>query len=564
MRLNKLTLENFRSFKGKHEIEFSPITLLFGGNSVGKSSITKAIKNYDNLSREDVFHGENTVTVRLDFDGLNMKSDTTGWLPEMRLVQVLFKNEEEKAFDFFEDFAKQCNQVGIEKRKWFREVLEFEEKGKFEEFIKTTYYINGEWFFTMQDSEEPISSTFANFFLNLNKEHPILQNSAIKKSVSFIHERFERLEGQARGYVNYLFQRCLDAEHGAGERLLDLSSELIDKGEKLRFPMLHASRIILILRTLRFHIEKAVNIDHLGPLRKIPELASSQELKSGFIDDLSHFYSKRNKAELDSFYTGEDAWGSLSDSSQILDMDIDISGDFDKFVPRNESTLTRVNDWLLNWFNTPYEIKFFEDYTYSIDSEAKRKQLEQGMVSEKDLVRKEMKVRFLNVQNGSITGAKDIGVGISQLTPVIYSSIKSKRFSVEQPELHIHPRMQSIVADLFVFEGLYKQAEEVDQNADVLTITTKNLDGSFIERSFVRKQPGLVSFILVETHSEHLMLRLLKRMREDILKPDDLAIYYFDNDNGKTKTTKIGVDQEGEFTTPWPQGFFEERLEELF
>ena len=43
MKITKLTLENFRSFKDKQTIEFAPVTLLFGPNSVGKSTVLMAL-----------------------------------------------------------------------------------------------------------------------------------------------------------------------------------------------------------------------------------------------------------------------------------------------------------------------------------------------------------------------------------------------------------------------------------------------------------------------------------------------------------------------------------------
>jgi TPR repeat protein len=78
--------------------------------------------------------------------------------------------------------------------------------------------------------------------------------------------------------------------------------------------------------------------------------------------------------------------------------------------------------------------------------------------------------------------------------------------------------------DLFVFEGLFTAVEDAGE----VTITTRNIEGQIQERHFNRKKEKDESFILVETHSEHLILRLLKRLREGIIKPEDLAIHYFE------------------------------------
>jgi predicted ATPase len=68
----------------------------------------------------------------------------------------------------------------------------------------------------------------------------------------------------------------------------------------------------------------------------------------------------------------------------------------------------------------------------------------------------------------------------------------------------------------------------VAEDAGEITITTRDIDGQIQEHHFNRKKVKDESFILVETHSEHLILRLLKRLREGIIKPEDLAIHYFE------------------------------------
>ncbi|MOA49314.1 hypothetical protein D3C78_1721760 [compost metagenome] len=79
---------------------------------------------------------------------------------------------------------------------------------------------------------------------------------------------------------------------------------------------------------------------------------------------------------------------------------------------------------------------------------------------------------------------------------------------------------------------------------------------------------------LIETHSEHLILRILRRIRESTegdlpngltqLKPEDVSIIYLDTAAGGVKATRIEIDRYGEFTSRWPNGFFAERGEELF
>jgi len=134
----------------------------------------------------------------------------------------------------------------------------------------------------------------------------------------------------------------------------------------------------------------------------------------------------------------------------------------------------------------------------------------------------------------------DVGVGISQVIPVIVSALyfDDGIVSIEQPELHIHPALQVTLGDLFI--------SQIKENCPCF---------------------------IIETHSEHMLLRLLRRIREttdneapetQTLTPADLAIYFIEQDENGTSCTSIRVNEEGDFMDRWPQGFFAERAKELF
>jgi predicted ATPase len=81
---------------------------------------------------------------------------------------------------------------------------------------------------------------------------------------------------------------------------------------------------------------------------------------------------------------------------------------------------------------------------------------------------------------------------------------------------------------------------------------------------------------ILETHSEYLLLRCLKRLRQTAqglhpenspqrLTPEQLSVLYFDpRPDGTTHVRRIRVTEDGEFIDRWPRGFFEERGQELF
>jgi len=137
----------------------------------------------------------------------------------------------------------------------------------------------------------------------------------------------------------------------------------------------------------------------------------------------------------------------------------------------------------------------------------------------------------------------ELGVGLSQALPILVATLDARRnaiISVEQPELHVHPAIQVEMGDLFI--------RSTKDNKDKV--------------------------ILLETHSEHLLLRLLKRIRQTTnqelgdrpelhLTPEELAIWHLESAPSGGRCNTLGVDKEGEFTDRWPNGFFLERLKEL-
>jgi predicted ATPase len=126
----------------------------------------------------------------------------------------------------------------------------------------------------------------------------------------------------------------------------------------------------------------------------------------------------------------------------------------------------------------------------------------------------------------------DVGVGYSQVLPLITQAALSRGslVCVEQPELHLHPAMQARIADVFIDAAM---------------------GGSNVQ-------------FLIETHSESLMLRFLRRIREGTLNPESVQVLYVDQDaDGASHIHELPISLSGEFLADWPQGFFDERLEEL-
>lgn len=136
----------------------------------------------------------------------------------------------------------------------------------------------------------------------------------------------------------------------------------------------------------------------------------------------------------------------------------------------------------------------------------------------------------------SITGVNvsivDVGFGISQVLPIIVQSMLStkKTVLIEQPEIHLHPRLQSRLADLL--------AEAIG--------------------------PPFQNEFIVETHSEHLMLRLQKIVDSGRLKAEQISVVYVDRTPDGSRCIPLRLDSRGNFIDRWPGGFFEESYNEIF
>jgi hypothetical protein len=123
----------------------------------------------------------------------------------------------------------------------------------------------------------------------------------------------------------------------------------------------------------------------------------------------------------------------------------------------------------------------------------------------------------------------DVGFGVSQVLPVIVQCFYAEpntTIVVEQPELHLHPSAQSGLADLFI-EAVQARENGSDRGIQVI----------------------------VESHSEHFLRRLTRRIAEGRLRPDDVALYYCEPGSNGSRMHDLEVDPVGNIHY-WPRGFF--------
>lgn len=119
-----------------------------------------------------------------------------------------------------------------------------------------------------------------------------------------------------------------------------------------------------------------------------------------------------------------------------------------------------------------------------------------------------------------------VGVGVSQVLPILVLALLAENDSTlifEQPELHLHPRVQTRLADFFV------------------SMTT------------------LGRQCIVETHSEYMInrLRFLAAASSSKQICSDTILYFVEKANGQSKYSEIRINEFGAIPS-WPKGFFDE------
>ena len=124
----------------------------------------------------------------------------------------------------------------------------------------------------------------------------------------------------------------------------------------------------------------------------------------------------------------------------------------------------------------------------------------------------------------------DVGIGVSQVLPVVVLLFYVPEGSVvilEQPELHLHPSVQSELADVIL-----------------RAVETRNIQ------------------VIVESHSEHLLRRFQRRVAEEKVSARDVRLYFTSMPDGAAQLSDLELNEWGEIQN-WPENFFGDELGEI-
>ncbi len=189
----------------------------------------------------------------------------------------------------------------------------------------------------------------------------------------------------------------------------------------------------------------------------------------------------------------------------ILRTELDTSNgtELAEILKRNQPILTRINK-LLKTFNLEMKVDNINDVIHKITV----------------------------VQDGVALEITDVGFGISQVIPILVQAFISPSGSItiiEQPEIHLHPKMQAWLVDALIEEALNRQKR-----------------------------------FIIETHSEAIIRRIRRRIVENSfsLKDNDVIIYDIQKDDTNCSFLKeIEIKPNGDII--WPNGFLDVEIEDL-
>jgi hypothetical protein len=612
MRITKLTLANFRSFGKEQTIEFAPLTLLFGPNSVGKSTVLMALFYVQQILAKGQCDPQ-----RIDAMGERFVGGFRHLVHGKRLDETLRIGIEfelgEKLGSSYSDVGELVaievgpigELIGLAPRASTMSVLLDISWSFLQETAYVSRYKVG---FNGTDLAEITSDSGLKqpMITGLNYQHPLLDYEELHE---WVEEQIEKGHAIHPSVIAHVYET--DGEEGSDLEGLAFSEEALQsefheltqiqpmasetsestsvnvnsdiapgsyktlgiKGFAGALPKLGRSLAtgLSLSDDMRTRVVEEILSDIVvAPLDNLLQLLN----ESLCIGPLRHIsdatYQANPYPEQKDWYSGRACWDELSTCDLLRDTVINewLTGSDKlnlgyKLVYKTSQGSARyispsrqfgslddvvaVSDALGKGFEVTYSKENLDENPDADQQDISPLMLEalrERYDSTSSLYLgefpfKDTKIALWDCQNDIEVTAADIGVGVSQLLPLLVASavVKNGLIACEQPELHVHPRVQVAIGDM------------------LLNINEK-------------------TNFLIETHSEHLVLRLLRRIRESAngrqpeamvpVLPKDVSVIYLEPTDQGVQVKRLVITEDGDFEEHWPGGFFEERDEELF
>ncbi|MBW7863663.1 MAG: DUF3696 domain-containing protein [Candidatus Hydrogenedentes bacterium] len=605
-RITAITLENFKSIGAPVRIPLRDITLLFGPNSAGKSTIIHAIqyagmvlsgKNPDSWDSEDntsemggfrtLLHGRNTSrTMRIgieiqgddiakimskslertvyanDANLLNgtLNIDDTPYLDfgkiSPKVIYVTFSLQWTNNQVFLSEYAVDCDRVPFLKISCAMDgasKLYINPNHPFVSLIcnnETDGLSYSPEEGTVYDTDTSEYHCLSTIIANYNTKNNVADRKA-KNGFDILEEEDEEEEWICCPIINQ--RSALPTKKISFEKKDDL---VIDQAKvaELKSSITEAinkQRDEFRIRCKSMQLDENIINDIIGP----PHLPKSDdEIKESFYNNINEV----NDLTID--------YISIGSRELLLRLinDVRYLGPLRQVPPRNfipvnhagtnrwfngmaawdalfldeENLIDRSNGHLKHTLGCPYSLNNID--VIRCDKAVIEKAAQKGLDVLKDVLSRHayQRIQVRDTLHNVDVELPDIGTGLSQLIPVIVGVAHpgTSLFAVQEPELHAHPGLQARLADVFLKE---------------------------------RKHPAFL-----ETHSEHLILRILRRIRETSrgtlpegfpsIRPEDVQVLYLKPSENGTEVYPLDITEDGDFINDWPDGFFTEREEDLF
>lgn len=493
--LTKIRVENYKGFR-KAEIPIKPITILLGANSSGKSSMLQlllllqqtaeetsnsyksALKMFGNRisvgKPENLFYGLNRKTpihIQIDFSNEILKSN---------LVDAL-SSYLTQSFLFYKKGNKINNRSEVEI--CFNDVLNNTDNS----FIGTYAYL-----YDFISSDDVKNKNIQSLMLNydfLNNLHDNIKDSSFSFAYTISYSR-KKLVVSAFSFKNENVA-ILSYKDSDG-----FSSDMIDLNEtdkaSLNIAFQKDGTIFNIFskkeNPIRTHNNNETSLSKtmINLIKKGLSILQN-ELKEPYINHVSPL-----RAHPQRYYM-------LDKANVTYSLDTYNANEIAEVVRDKPSLKKKVNDW-------------FQQFGLEINVDEFKEAVHKMTVN----------------QSGLPLDIPDVGFGVSQVLPVVIQGFLSPNKSVtivEQPEVHLHPKMQAALADLFID---------------------------------IAKESRYTKHIMVETHSEYLLKRLRRRMAEgQVITPDQVSINLFHTRTEETPATieNIHIEEKGAFQ--WPEDYYD-------
>ncbi|WP_148294086.1 DUF3696 domain-containing protein [Azospirillum sp. B4] len=538
--LSEISIENFKAFGAKSHIPLAPITLIYGPNSSGKSSIIQSI-----LLLKQTIESRNSGQIllpRLENGIVDLGS----------FQEMVFDHNLENTMSIRVAPKPYMSNKLFEKIGAFSLEFSFRRRTQKEEISiarisiwsnSTRSYVAHYEVSPEKPNSSKIFSMRAGAVVNSNITHCAIC-TYLTTEPRFWHDSFEYVRKNKKNILSHLEMMLKDIERkGPHFRKLFIFGrpDKANNSEKYWSDLIN--KFIDMIKT-EFSIEEwaifSAQIFKKSPIYLSGLLPSGGDPSFDVYDTLIQFDTEKRQSSIldisNIIFPNPSTIaisGAIDLSQRISEVfplgpfrkaparyyvftgtsptDVGYSG---KAMPdlllRNPKLLKRVNHWL-DKLEVGYQLRV------------------KKLGKDKDL----FEMRLIDTIRGNKVdiGLTDVGYGISQILPFVVQSFARNNhiIAIEQPEVHIHPRLQADIGDM------------------ILESSRLPIGNQFI----------------IETHSEHLILRMLRLIRDGRLKPNMLSVLFVERTKEGSKVKPIRIAEDGGLIDEWPGGFFPERLREI-